>query len=563
LPDVDSNLVSIGDANLRQDLADSASGSGASLVSMEGGPTVEDAVLYRVIRVPSVTALKGNTQNAQLLFFVESRLALGDNGGGFFKWDSSDLQVPVSYDVSESRYVAPTSDATGASGAFVKIYGNFNASFTVGIPSMYSTLQLAFSAIAQLIPVNEAQITLLIESGHAPASGLSVVNGKYSHILVSSEDATVTVDATYDDVFISSFDSTAPVLNCLVDANNLGSTGYDVNRGTGEVRPDCGVINSGFRGLQVRSGIVYANDTLWTGATTDGVRASHTAKIYCAGADASNAGGSGIFCSRESEIHGDMSGSSAGRPLKANNSVIYGLRAIRARISANGAEAKNCSHGAYATLNGGIAADDIDVSGSGYGLFAGSGSLIVANDAIATGCTTNAIYCAGLASITAGDISAENAGQDGIFCSGGNVAAGGVNSDFSGAGGYAIFSQFGGIVSAVFADLTDATNSAVFAEASTIYLEGADTSGNGDHCIEALHSRIIAQDMIGLLSASTTVDLRDACNCDLVGANLSSASAAKNIQVLRGSICAANNATLAGPTNITANTLSAAGIIFI
>jgi hypothetical protein len=44
LPDVDSNLASVGDAVLRQDLASQTAGQGASLVSMEGGPTVEAAV---------------------------------------------------------------------------------------------------------------------------------------------------------------------------------------------------------------------------------------------------------------------------------------------------------------------------------------------------------------------------------------------------------------------------------------------------------------------------------------------------------------------------------------
>jgi hypothetical protein len=58
LPDVDSNLASVGDAVLRQDLASTGSGQGASLVSMQDGPTVEVAVNNRVIRVSSRTEMK-------------------------------------------------------------------------------------------------------------------------------------------------------------------------------------------------------------------------------------------------------------------------------------------------------------------------------------------------------------------------------------------------------------------------------------------------------------------------------------------------------------------------
>jgi hypothetical protein len=50
-------FVSVGDANLRQQLASTAPGEGASLVSMEGGPTVEEAVNQRTIYVGSVAEL--------------------------------------------------------------------------------------------------------------------------------------------------------------------------------------------------------------------------------------------------------------------------------------------------------------------------------------------------------------------------------------------------------------------------------------------------------------------------------------------------------------------------
>jgi hypothetical protein len=72
LPDVDSNLASIGDANLRQDLASDASGSGAALVSMEGGPSVEVAVLDRVIRVTSIAAMEAYSAPVGYVFSLNA-----------------------------------------------------------------------------------------------------------------------------------------------------------------------------------------------------------------------------------------------------------------------------------------------------------------------------------------------------------------------------------------------------------------------------------------------------------------------------------------------------------
>jgi len=87
LPDVDSNLVAIGDANLRQDLANDASGSGAALVSMEGGPSVEAAVLDRVIRATSVAAMEtltGLADKAQVSVAADGLVYEYDSGGDSF-----------------------------------------------------------------------------------------------------------------------------------------------------------------------------------------------------------------------------------------------------------------------------------------------------------------------------------------------------------------------------------------------------------------------------------------------------------------------------------------------
>ena len=93
LPDADGNLASIGDANLRQDLANNALGSGAALVSMEGGPSVESAVstnaadiLNRVIRVTSAQEINGFTGSTGVQLSVAGYHQDSIVGGGVFFW---------------------------------------------------------------------------------------------------------------------------------------------------------------------------------------------------------------------------------------------------------------------------------------------------------------------------------------------------------------------------------------------------------------------------------------------------------------------------------------------
>lgn len=64
-------LVLLGDDNLRDDLLSEDAGKGASLVSMEGGPTVEEAVNNRVIQVSSRTEMKAYDVPAGYQFSLE------------------------------------------------------------------------------------------------------------------------------------------------------------------------------------------------------------------------------------------------------------------------------------------------------------------------------------------------------------------------------------------------------------------------------------------------------------------------------------------------------------
>jgi parallel beta-helix repeat protein len=90
----DNDPVSDGGTNwdkepTKADLISEVAGKGASLVSMEGGPTVEVAVLDRVIRVTSLSALLSISETAGFQVSVQGYHANLDGGSGVFYWDAS------------------------------------------------------------------------------------------------------------------------------------------------------------------------------------------------------------------------------------------------------------------------------------------------------------------------------------------------------------------------------------------------------------------------------------------------------------------------------------------
>lgn len=90
-PDVDSNLVAVGDAVLRQDLANNAAAFGSDLVAFQGTTqTVTQGILDRtqyVADITSMIALPSPLDGAH--YGVTGYHPNSDTGGGVFYWDAS------------------------------------------------------------------------------------------------------------------------------------------------------------------------------------------------------------------------------------------------------------------------------------------------------------------------------------------------------------------------------------------------------------------------------------------------------------------------------------------
>jgi hypothetical protein len=78
-------------------------------------PTVERVDAETVYKVADRTAMKALVGSKHLAVYL-----METGREGIFKWNSSDLSTLVTADVQEGIYVAPSSDATGASGAWVR-----------------------------------------------------------------------------------------------------------------------------------------------------------------------------------------------------------------------------------------------------------------------------------------------------------------------------------------------------------------------------------------------------------------------------------------------------------
>ena len=72
------------------------------------------------IPLATLAQLVALTAKASFVQETLGRLTIGDGGGGEWYFDSSDLSTEVTADTNSIHYAAPTSDATGASGAWVR-----------------------------------------------------------------------------------------------------------------------------------------------------------------------------------------------------------------------------------------------------------------------------------------------------------------------------------------------------------------------------------------------------------------------------------------------------------
>ena len=109
-------FVAVGDAPLRNDLSNDPSvGRGALLV--------RGAAIY-VNTIADLQALDTTVLDDGRVVYLAGREFIGDGGEGYFRWSQNDYSFEVAEDIADGIYIAPNSDETGSSGAWVRQFSN-------------------------------------------------------------------------------------------------------------------------------------------------------------------------------------------------------------------------------------------------------------------------------------------------------------------------------------------------------------------------------------------------------------------------------------------------------
>lgn len=467
------------------------------------------------------------------------------------------------------------------------VSGNFvvgiSQNVTVQIPSDCATLQ---TAIDRLSPNNQqVSITLNIESGHQPSSGITVYNGDYSQFRITSTDAEVVLSPSFGTSanFVYGLNAKLPRLACLIDANSKANYGYAAwGASVGYVEANCGVKNTWGDGCRAYGGsTIYAFATIWTGCaknnTTGSGIVSWGSTVFASGADVSNS----MYYGAQA-AHGGVLVIDNGT---ANNCFRYNLRATDAGwMSADGVTSN------YAGCEPGTNLPYSDPLAAGYGIYAFNGSWIAARDASATNAKHSGVLASNGCTIHARGATLTDCGQNGVFASPCSTVDA-TQVDVSGAGNYGLYASGASNINATSAIAnncgTSSSEGAVFAEwGSTINFQAGTATGASGNTIRAGESATInANDStltgsgnraayaysgsrIGASGVTATGAANEGLRCDSgSNANIQSSNfqrggspATTDIIVNNGSFVNASGAT--GGVSQTVNVLTVEGVIF-
>lgn len=476
---------------------------------------------------------------------------------------------------------ASVADAISAATGGFKILVNSN--ITVQIPSDAATLQTAINVLAPNNP--QITITLNIESGHFPATGISVSNGDYSQFRITSTDAEVVLSPSFGTSanFIYGLNAKLPRLACLVDANSKANYGYAAwGASVGYVEANCGVKNAWGDGCRAYGGsTIYAFDTIWTGCAKNNTFGSGIiswgSTVFATGADVSNS----MYYGAQA-AHGGILVIDNGT---ANNCFRYNLRATDAGwMSADGVTsnyagcdpstnlpypaAAAAGYGIYAFNGSWISAYQSSATNAKHsGVIASNGSTILANLSTLTDCGEVGVYARPASTISAAGVDVSRAGRNGIYAAQASIidANDAVADDCCSLNTEAaVFAEEASTINFYSGSAQDSIGSAILANSgSTINANSATLTGAGSRAVYALSSSSVAAANVTATGAvSDGVRCSTGSRVDINNSNFQrgGSPSVTDIVVVDGSFINASGAT--GGVSQTVNTLTSDGVIF-
>lgn len=210
------------------------------LGELSTGRTGTDVPTNSDISVDSVSDLQAidtDAVPAAFVIYVRSRISAGDGGEGHFRWDSSDLSTEVAADEVTTNegdggiYVAPASDKTGASGAWVRQFESPTSSASLdarwyGLKADGSTDDSdALTAAISALPSNGGQVVLppgeiVLLSTVTLIANMTLRGAGMTATKISSSDTAITI-----------FDTKGATQARLIDMEIGNTTGNRVGVG--------------------------------------------------------------------------------------------------------------------------------------------------------------------------------------------------------------------------------------------------------------------------------------------------------------------------------------------
>lgn len=269
-----------------------------------------------------------------------------------------------------------------------------HGAIAVNIPTDYPTLQAAVNALSQRVSAIGASVSLRIESGHQPSSGITVANGDWSRFIIQSADDEVRVADDFAGDFIKATQARAPRLGIMVDMRDRGGDGYALWRSSvGHVNEWCGVKNAAGRGL-------YVTDN---------------SSCFALRSTFNGSGDRNAWITRASTLDAELSDFSGN---KGGDNAIYVSRGSRANLET--CNISNAYQNALTVTRSHVAANHCDMSGAGLrGIV--TDSLVFARDCIIRDVAEAAIFADQAAKVTARDSIIDGAGTYGVWSAGSSI----------------------------------------------------------------------------------------------------------------------------------------------
>lgn len=425
------------------------------------------------------------------------------------------------YITADVSYTPIAGDYTAGNGRIWRLVGgSVKTDLTVGIPSDFDTLQDAVNYYHNRVRFVEGfSLILNIGAGHQPSIGVSVSNGDYSYIRITSDDTEVPLAPSFTGSFIVGSNCNMPRLECLINAGGYCENGYYAENSRGFVLTGCGVKNAGFHGLYANSASnVVAGGSIFTGAsqstpaysgilswgsTVDAYGADVSGSLYY-GAQAA-AGGSLYF-----------------RDGIANNCARHAVRATNLALTvARDVSALNAGVTGVRAFDGGMVhADGIDVSGSVVGFWAENKSEIHCKGSTCNNTSGLAMYASGTSKIYA-------EGFNGVDCVAGLSSISShidvTNCVFSTTGATLVTVRNAGKVIAEACDMShNSTSVGVdLDEASEFLANAANIDVPNARLLQAAQfCRINLSRSTCTYTAGNGINLTSGCHCNVAGSNI-------------------------------------------